>query len=82
MAQFNGNTDAFPHLRPYISPTSPGIHLAQTTVWIVAATLLQVFNIERPVDANGTPIDIPAAFTTGFFRYDRFTRLCYLSDLS
>ncbi|PPQ70878.1 putative Dimethyltryptamine 4-hydroxylase (PsiH) [Gymnopilus dilepis] len=47
----------------------PGIHLAQSTVWIVGATLLSVFDIERPMDANGKPIDIPAAFTTGFFRY-------------
>ncbi|PPQ83215.1 Dimethyltryptamine 4-hydroxylase (PsiH) [Psilocybe cyanescens] len=48
--------------------TCPGLHLAQSTVWIAGATLLSVFNVERPVDRTGKPIDIPAAFTTGFFR--------------
>ncbi|PPQ98746.1 Dimethyltryptamine 4-hydroxylase (PsiH) [Panaeolus cyanescens] len=47
----------------------PGIHLALSTVWITAATLLSVFDIERPVDHKGNPIDIPAAFTKGFFRH-------------
>ncbi|PPQ83216.1 Dimethyrltryptamine 4-hydroxylase (PsiH) [Psilocybe cyanescens] len=46
----------------------PGIHLAQSTVWIAGVALVSAFNIELPVDKDGKCIDIPAAFTTGFFR--------------
>lgn len=49
-------------------PHSPGIALGISTVWIAGASLLSVFNIERPVDENGKIVEIPAAFTTGFIR--------------
>jgi cytochrome P450 len=45
----------------------PGRHLADATIFIVIASLLSVFNIEKGNDTNGTPGDYP--FTGDGIKY-------------
>ena len=45
----------------------PGRHLADVTIFIVIASLLSVFNIEKGNNTNGTPDDYP--FTGGGVPY-------------
>ncbi len=48
----------------------PGLHLAELSVLVVAASLLNVFNITNPLDEDGVPITPETAeHTGGVIRY-------------
>lgn len=42
-----------------------GRHLAQASVWIILATFLATTDIDRPIDAQGEPIQQNPVFSTG-----------------
>lgn len=46
----------------------PGKYLAESEVWIVAATLIAVFDILPTKDGDGNSIIPPTEFRTGFIR--------------
>ncbi|KZT23514.1 hypothetical protein NEOLEDRAFT_1212056 [Neolentinus lepideus HHB14362 ss-1] len=46
-----------------------GCHLAETFVWLSCATSLAVFNISKPVDAAGRPIEPVIDFSSTTLRY-------------
>jgi hypothetical protein len=55
----------------------PGRYFADNSVWIVIATILSIFEIQRVKDELGNDIIPPVAFDTGLARYvlsdyDRF----------
>lgn len=47
----------------------PGRFLANSTTWAAMASLLAVFQLDKPKDSTGENIDIKAAFTDGIIRY-------------
>lgn len=42
-----------------------GAAMAQDTLWIYVASVLWAFEVERAVDAQGRPVDVTGAFTSG-----------------
>ena len=47
----------------------PGRHLADANLWLTFARVLAVFDIKKPVDANGIELDEKISFHTGITRY-------------
>ncbi|OBZ67814.1 O-methylsterigmatocystin oxidoreductase [Grifola frondosa] len=47
----------------------PGRHLADASLFINVASVLHVYNIGPPLDANGEPIQLEPTATTGFLSY-------------
>ncbi|KAJ7781994.1 cytochrome P450 [Mycena maculata] len=47
----------------------PGKDMAQRSVWICAASILAVFNINNSVDKNGVPIEPSGEYTSGVLSY-------------
>lgn len=48
------------HQRNYFNfdiRSCPGSHIALSVIWLAAASLLAVFDIEKAVNANGQPIE-------------------------
>ena len=46
----------------------PGRYLAMDSLWIAMAYLLTCYNIEKPIDASGKPIEPSGEYTTGLLR--------------
>lgn len=44
----------------------PGRFMAYESVWIVVATVVSVFDIEKVKDASGRPMELTAEYTEGF----------------
>lgn len=44
----------------------PGRFMAYESVWIVVATVVSMFDIERAKDASGQPIELTGEYTEGF----------------
>ncbi|KAK7044445.1 cytochrome p450 [Favolaschia claudopus] len=47
----------------------PGRDMAQWSVWISAASILSVFNINKSLDKNGMPIEPSGEYTSGMLCY-------------
>ena len=47
----------------------PGVHLATTSLWFVIASILATFDIKKPLDGNGVPIEPNVSFDNSIFRY-------------
>ena len=52
----------------------PGRYLAMDSLWIAMAYLLTCYDIEKPLDKNGEPIEPSGQYTTGLLRYERYVR--------
>lgn len=44
----------------------PGRFMAYESVWIVVATVVSVFDIEKVKDASGQPMELATEYTEGF----------------
>ncbi|THG97876.1 hypothetical protein EW026_g4215 [Hermanssonia centrifuga] len=47
----------------------PGRHLAVASVWLTVASILATFDIEKPTDEHGQPIEPSGAYTSGTISY-------------
>ena len=47
----------------------PGRHLAESSYWGIASSMIAAFDISKALDPNGREINIPLEFTHGFVRY-------------
>ena len=46
----------------------PGRHFAEDMLFLTMASILAVFNIEKPTDDYGNTIEVTEEFTSGLFR--------------
>jgi len=49
----------------------PGRHLAETSYWGIASSMIASFNISKALDSNGKEINVPLEFTHGFVRHPK-----------
>ena len=47
----------------------PGLHLIESSLWIVIASMLATFDIKKAVDAQGRIIEPVVGFENAVFRY-------------
>jgi hypothetical protein len=43
----------------------PGIHIAQSTLWLVAASMLATFDITKGLDESGNEVEPRLEYATG-----------------
>ena len=48
---------------------SPGQHLARSSIWLTAGCVLAMFNIEKPLDKDGKPVNPPGTYSHGLARW-------------
>ena len=46
----------------------PGVHLVESSVWLMLATMLATLDIEKPRDKDGKDIEIEVKFENSIFR--------------
>ncbi|GJE84148.1 cytochrome P450 [Phanerochaete sordida] len=47
----------------------PGRHFAMDTIWLNIAYILTTFNIEKPLDPSGQPVEPSGKYTSGFLSH-------------
>lgn len=55
----------------------PGLHLADSAVWHIMASILATMDIKKAIDAEGKPIEPQQVYNNSIFRYDFIIFLPY-----
>jgi len=61
----------------------PGVHLVESSIWLMLATILAMLDIEKPRDKNGKEIESDVKFENSVFRSGFFapkTKILLLID--